>query len=167
MTQTMKSARISGSALSGEASERVLIGDVMCLPRLSCAHWLVSLSFSLDSVLVMSVFASSASDLLRFVDALQQRLTPLALTVACDSSSTRAQTAAQQLLDAMQRENQGQMEALKRHFPAVFSSNHGTAAAAAAAVASCNPHAYMQFEQEAMQLQIATDEAAARAAALL
>jgi hypothetical protein len=115
----------------------------------------------------MSVFASSAGDLLRFVDALQQRLTPLALTVACDSSSTRAQTAAQQLLDAMQRENQGQMEALKRHFPAVFSSSHGTSAAAAAAVASCNPHAYMQFEQEAMQLQIATDEAAARAATLL
>ena len=135
----------------------------------SCAH--LTSPFRLLCLAVCflssSVFAPSASDLLRFAHALQQHLTPLGLAAVCDSSSTRVQTAAQQLLSAMQRENDGQTEALQRHFPAIFTNHNGTAAAAAAAAASCNPHSYLQYAQEAMQLQIATDEAAASAASLL
>ena len=111
----------------------------------------------------LSVYAPSQILLLQFVRALQAHLAPISLRALFDAHSRAKRCDEERLLSALDHEREGTITLLEQRYHAAIESKGHLAAAAAI---SLTPQTFLQFQREAMLLQINTDEAAAKCSTL-
>jgi hypothetical protein len=100
---------------------------------------------------------------LQFVRALQPHLAPLFLRALFDAHSLAKRCGEERLLSSIDREREGTITLLEQRFHAAIESKGHLAAAMAIPL---TPQTFLQFQREAMRLQINTDQAAAKCSTL-